>query len=129
MTNNEKNLLKLVEKLEGLQKSIPDTIKAAKSLPLEFGELYQITEPGELRIDMQYNVVQYRILRRFLKNDWKFVDKYFHENLGFWFSNFAHKRLEVDLKIGLELSSNEEASCRRIKVGEKTMPIYKMECK
>lgn len=120
---------RLIRRLGNMQDLIPDTIEAVKALPeLEFLGLYTILDPGTLRLQMDYDIKRYKLLRRALGSDWQYQYKRFNDYTGAFYIKFNHKFSDVLLTIQLDLSTDGQA-CKLVKVGEqKPDPIYKVVC-
>lgn len=124
----------LIKEMERLQNLFPDTIKAINELPkFDFPcRLLLVTSPGELQLNIEYNLQNYIILRRALGKNYKFLGRWFHGRLGCHFIEFKHKSLEIRLDIKLQLQEEFiEGQSYKLVVDDYTKPepIYKMECK
>ena len=130
MIKHEKE--RLQKRLEEMQSLIPDTLEAMQSLPeLEFIRMYITLNPGELCLRMDYNIKQYKVLRRELGSDWKWQEKRFNNYIGSYYIGFTHKRLDVLLDIQLDMSTKlvEGQLCRLVKIGERPVePIFEVVC-
>jgi hypothetical protein len=123
---------RLQKRLEKMQKVIPDTIEAMRSLPeLEFLHLYATLGPGQLRLQMDYNVKKYKMLRKKLGANWIYQEKHFNNHIGAYFIEFKHKILDVSLDIELDMSTElvDGQSCRLVEIDKRpAQPVYKVEC-
>jgi len=125
---------RLIERMKNLQNLIPNTMKAIEELP-EFDfpcHLSNVLDPGELQIDIEYNLQNYVILRRALGKNYKWQGRWFHGQIGCHFIEFKHKSLDIRLDIKLQLQEEfiEGQSCRLVVDNyTKPEPIYKMECR
>lgn len=123
---------RLIKRLNHMQKLIPDTILAMQELPeLEFLHMYTTLNPGELQLQMDYNIKKYKILRRELAGEWKCRKKSFNEIMGTYFVEFRHKYLNVTLDVQLDMNTEPFAgqSCKLVEVGKRLpQSIYEVIC-
>jgi hypothetical protein len=114
-----------------MESLIADTITAINELPeIKFDcRLSTVLPPGELQINMEYNLDDYKVLRRKLCKDYKFLRHWFHKTLGSYFVQFEHKRLNVKLDIQLKLKEDGGTACKlEIDHWTKPEPVYKVIC-
>lgn len=121
---------RLIKRMDEMESLIKDTIVATSELPeVNFDcSLSMVHDPGELQIDMMYDLDNYKILRRKLGKDYRFRRRWFHRTLGSYFVEFKHRTLNI--KLDIRMSLNETTSCKLI-VDHYTQPepVYKVECK
>lgn len=129
-----------VSNMEKMKRLIPHTIKALDQLYASLHEddvdvvnsgLYTTLPPGELRIELAYDMALYRRLRKAMGNNWIFTYRLFNEFIGAHFIYFEHKEFDVTLDIALELSQEfvEGQSCRLVVDHyQEPEPVYRVEC-
>ncbi len=117
------------KQLTACNNRIDDTLLAAEDLP-EIGQLYIMTRPGELRVDIPFTSIAYAEYRQALGSNWILEQgtqqgQQDNDSDGYWY--FVHKYTGIRLTLCLN-ADNEYATCKRIKVGAREVPIYETVC-
>lgn len=73
-----------------------------------------------------YNLATLRKIRRALGSNWRLSASFFDNRDGVRFLSYRHS-LGYSLSFHLQ-SSHSGATCARVKVGERTVPIYDVTC-
>lgn len=119
----------LEKQLEEYASKIEDTIQAAQDLP-ETGHLYTMVSPGELRVDIPHTPTAYAEYRAALGNKWRqdtTLEQGRQNDRGDVYWHFTHKELDIEFTLCLD-SKSEYATCTRVQVGVKEMPIFETVC-
>lgn len=127
----EKDKQRLIERMEKLQSLIPDTIRAVNELPVvEFDcHLMTVLDPGKLCVEIDYDVEKYKLLRRKLNKNWRFIERHFNKHLGCYFAEFQHESLDVKLDIKMRVTEEGETCKLIVDHYTNPQPVYRVECK
>lgn len=119
---------RLEKQLKEYASKIESTITAARDLP-EIGRLYTTVEPGSLRVDVPFTPTAYAEYRKALGSKWQSKkESSWQTSDGDTYFSFAHKKTGVFLALCLDATS-EYATCKRVQVGTKEIPIFETICK
>lgn len=121
---------RIIARMREMEKLIPDTIKALNMVPDGY-DLYTSLPPGELRIQMDYNLQDYRVLRRRLRKNWTFKYRRFNQLTGCYYIYFANKSgLDVELVVELVLVDEQPVgqNCKLVIDRYEQRPIFKVVC-
>lgn len=117
---------KLEQALTERVSKVEITIQAAKDLP-EIGDLYITIEPGELRVDLPFTEIAYEEYRKALGDKWRKMTHTWQTDDGDRYFSFDHVKTGVLLVICLDATS-DFATCKRIRIGMKEVPIFETVC-
>jgi hypothetical protein len=82
----------------------------------------------ELNLTIPFDPALFAAVRRMLGNDWRFKSKLYGDNSGTVYRRYEHKNTP-NVSLCIILSPLEVgATCRRVRVGERTEPVYQIVC-
>lgn len=117
----------LEERLNKYASKVKDTIVAAFDLP-EIGKLYGTIDAGELRVDVPFTPTAYVEYRKALGDKWRKGAEGWQNSDGDSYFEFIHKATEIPLTLCLDAAS-KYATCKRVQIGTKEVPIFETICK